>query len=315
MENNNNKKKTPHRSFEGLCSLERHKQILAAVKNPTVVYATPVYTTPSPIDHVMTKQKKRAKVFSMNTPNKRDPTQETLTQTWSDWTGTDSPIINKPYDRNVVSSSTSKKKNVLKGKIHGTSSFNDHAYPELAESEDINLLHIRDVVQHNAVIQNELRDLERLTELRKLPLFSVEEMRSTHSPVTLGEDPRGWQPVFDWETDKPPTAEYCQECRCTLPNCHDKAFSFYMELRVVQHIDHTYAHGSISELVEEDVSEVLKRAYNEYLRIRLFESRRLLDSYTDYSMPKCVTEGMAHRRAMNYFQFKQYSFIMEKRVE
>ena len=136
----------------------------------------------------------------------------------------------------------------------------------------------------------------------------MEEMKSTHPLSILGEDPRGWRPVFNWDTDVPPSADYCPSCKCTLPNCHDKQFSFYMELRVVNHVDTAVARQTIGTMVESDIRQVLRDSYNEYLRIRLFESRRLLDSYHDYCVPKCLMEGISYKCSFQYSSLDSTSF-------
>ena len=88
-----------------------------------------------------------------------------------------------------------------------------------------------------------------------------------------------------------------------------------MQLRVVEHVNSTCYKSTIASMTEEDINEVLRRGYNEYLRIRLFESRRLLDSFTDYSLPQCVLEGAAYHTAKRYFQSKQYDFLLETRID
>jgi len=196
-------------------------------------------------------------------------------------------------------------------------SFNVHKYKHLAEADPLNLVKIYDVVQHNIVIQKELHDLDRLCALREEPFFSREEMRnSTDAPTVLHEDPQGWKAVFGWETDVPPgPEEYCPHHLCTLPNCVDRQFGLYMQLRVVEHVNSACHKSTIGGMVVRDVEEVLRSAYNEYLRIRLFESRRLLDSFTDYCLPKCILDGAGYNTAIKYFQSKQYDFLMESRIE
>jgi hypothetical protein len=194
--------------------------------------------------------------------------------------------------------------------------FNDHRYVHLGEADPLDLVKVYDVVQHNNIIQGELRDLDRLCALREQPFFSREEMRNTtEAPTVLHEDPRGWRPIFDWETDVPPRPQdYCPHCHCTIPNCVDKQFGLYMQLRVVQEVNSAYHKATIGAMVEEDIANVLRKGYNEYLRIRLFESRRLLDSFSDYCLPKCIVDGAGYNTAMRYFASKQYDFLMESRI-
>ena len=54
-------------------------------------------------------------------------------------------------------------------------SFNDRRYVDLTSGDDIDLNKISDVVQHNVVIQNELRDLDQLCALRELPFFLMKK--------------------------------------------------------------------------------------------------------------------------------------------
>ena len=68
-------------------------------------------------------------------------------------------------------------------------------------------------------------------------------------------------------------------------------------------------------MTESDIEIVLRCAYNKYLRIRLFESRRLLDSFTDYCLPKCIQEGAGYATAIKYFLSKQYDYLMNSRIE
>ena len=88
-----------------------------------------------------------------------------------------------------------------------------------------------------------------------------------------------------------------------------------MQLRVVEHVNSACYKSTIASMTEEDINEVLRRGYNEYLRIRLFESRRLLDSFTDYCLPKCIVEGAGYNTVIKYFKSKQYDFLMESRIE
>ena len=87
-----------------------------------------------------------------------------------------------------------------------------------------------------------------------------------------------------------------------------------MQLRIVQEVNSAYHKATIGAMVEEDIANVLRKGYNEYLRIRLFESRRLLDSFSDYCLPKCIVDGAGYNTAMRYFASKQYDFLMESRI-
>ena len=84
---------------------------------------------------------------------------------------------------------------------------------------------------------------------------------------------------------------------------------------MINHVDNAVTKHTIGGMVEEDIQQVLRDAYNEYLRIRLFESRRLLDSCHDYCVPKCLSEGQGVCRAMQYFQNRQYFFLVESRID
>ena len=258
--------------------------------------------TPSPSSKSRTKRAKKGE-----TDGKYNSTQQqqTLTQVWPA-ASTSSPP--SPTNRTISEA-------VPPSSSPVPAAFNSHAYTELSLPKDVDFDKVIDVVNHNKVIQDELRSLDRICALRELPFFSMEEMKSTHPLSTLGEDPRGWRPVFNWETDVPPAADYCPSCKCTLPNCHDKQFSFYMELRVVNHVDTAVFKRTIGQLNESDIEHVIRQAYNKYLRIRLFESRRLLDSCHDYCVPKCLSEGQGVCRAMQYFQNRQYFFLVESRID
>ena len=258
--------------------------------------------TPSPSSK---SRNKRAKKGETDGEYNSTQQQQTLTQVWPA-ASTSSPP--SPTNRTISEA-------VPPSSSPAPAAFNPHAYAELSLPEDVDFDKVIDVVNHNKVIQDELRSLDRICALRSLPFFSMEEMKSTHPLSILGEDPRGWRPVFNWENDVPPSADYCPSCKCTLPNCHDKQFSFYMELRVVNHVDTAVFKRTIGQLNESDIQQVLRDAYNEYLRIRLFESRRLLDSCHDYCVPKCLSEGQGVCRAMQYFQNKQYFFLVESRID
>ena len=183
----------------------------------------------------------------------------------------------------------------------------------LPNQDDINFEKLSQVIEHNRSIGNDLRELDRLCALREQPFFSLEEMRSTHPPSVLGEDPHGWKPKYVDEMDTDLPEGHCVHCRCTEKNCHAKQFSFYMELRVVQYVDASIFHQSIGDVREEDIEKVLQDSYNRYLGIRLFKARRVIDSYNEYSPPRCLRESNAWLRCFRYLEFQQMITLAQSR--
>ena len=183
----------------------------------------------------------------------------------------------------------------------------------LPNQEDINFEKLSQVIEHNRSIGNDLRKLDRLCALREQPFFSLDEMKNTHALSVLGEDPQGWKPKYVDEKEDDPPEGHCKYCRCTVENCHEKQFSFYMELRVVQYIDAAVFHHSIGDVHKEGIEQVLQDSYNEYLRIRLFEARHLFDSYHEYSPPRCLRESNAWLRCFRYLEFQQMNALAQSR--
>ena len=288
----------------------RSSSFRAAVSSTSSSSLLSSFVTPSP----NLNAKKRTKVKNCSDEkNKKDNggslKQTTLTQILPFYEHTCSPSVVTAAVKNTNASQ------VVTDKIKQENNKDNAASIDLTDysSDDAGFLSkAAQVVEHNKVIAKEMRQLERLCELRELPFFSLEEMKP-HYPLTqLGEDPRGWRPRFEWQVQP---AGLCQHCHCSFPNCHKEQFGFYCELSNVQFVDLQESIGTLGEVTEEDIKDVLKRAYNEYLCIRLFESRRLLDANKAYSPPKCLEESISFARSYQYFQFTQMNFLWKSRVK
>ena len=131
-----------------------------AAKSTPSTRLPPSVLTPSPtLDKRAANKRRKCK-------KKHDSDQLTLTQMY--------PL--SPPDSDLLSTTATPTTTTTVPIMDSASlSFNAHKYKHLAEADPLNLVKIYDVVQHNIIIQNELRDLDRLCALREKPFFLVKK--------------------------------------------------------------------------------------------------------------------------------------------
>ena len=121
----------------------------------------PAIVTPSPAALDKRVYKKKKVEVKRGCKKRIESDQQTLTQIWP----TSSPT------QTCSSTTTQSSTRTVPIMEQASACFNNHKYEYLAEGDPLDLVKIYDVVQHNTVIQNELRDLDRLCALREEPLF------------------------------------------------------------------------------------------------------------------------------------------------
>jgi hypothetical protein len=115
--------------------------------------------TPSPSSKSRTKRAKKGETDGEYNSTQQ---QQTLTQVWPAVSTSSPPSPTNRTISEVVPPPSSSP---------APAAFNPHAYPELSLPEDVDFDKVIDIVNHNKVIQDELRSLDRICALRSLPFF------------------------------------------------------------------------------------------------------------------------------------------------
>ena len=103
---------------------------------------------------------------------------------------------------------------------------------------------------------------------------------------------------------------HCSSCNCEKPMCHDTRFGFYCGLRVAELIDRQ----GPETVRTEDVSKLLKTAYNEVLRVETVQQIGVLDTHNDYDPPDCIL-NKSMKNIMRHFLYEKFTVQMKKRLQ
>jgi hypothetical protein len=142
--------------------------------------------------------------------------------------------------------------------------------------------------------------------LYPFPFRAMRMFNRSDSYNPAGKDPRG--PKFDDGGDLPDG--HCDSCKCLLNLCHDTRFGLYCGLRVAEMIKEKGA----GNIVGASVSGLLKKAYNEVLRVETVQHIGVLDTYNDYDPPECIL-NKSMKNIMRHFLYEKYSTKMKERLE
>ena len=141
--------------------------------------------------------------------------------------------------------------------------------------------------------------------LHKFPFKGVDTVLY-NDYIPGGRDPRGYH-----ETDEHTLPYgYCKSCRCHKKMCHDKRFGMYCGLRVAEQV----AHIGQRKLTGDKVKNLMKRAYNEILRVETVQHIGVLDTHNNYDIPACLLTK-SYDNILSHFYYEKFSYAMKVRLE
>ena len=131
-------------------------------------------------------------------------------------------------------------------------------------------------------------------------------LRSEYQPN--GVDPRGPNPKCPLPRSH--HTKTCKSCKCEEHLCHDTRFGLYCGLRVAE-LTQELGPGN---MFGENVSKLLKTAYNEVLRVETVQQIGVLDTFNDYDPPQCMVDKSL-KNIMRHFLYQKFTRKMNKRLE
>ena len=143
--------------------------------------------------------------------------------------------------------------------------------------------------------EEEEKALSEEEEEEKATVLETASDDDSYVPRTL-VDPRGYQPFL---SEVP--QGYCPDCRMPRDRCHDKVFGGYVECRVTEHLS---VHANrLEEIDILEVEDVQVMAYNEVLRVKIYDVMLILDTCTRYLPPMCL-QNRTMNRSLHSFKYR-----------
>jgi hypothetical protein len=158
------------------------------------------------------------------------------------------------------------------------------------------------VTDHTIDGSNDLETADIL--LAPFPMRAVNKM-FRYSFTPNGRDPR----VTKLEEGQKLSIDSCPFCTCNIKYCHEKRYGLYCGLRVAEQIEEK----GIGNMSGEKLKPLMKKAYNEILRVETVQNIGVLDTHNNYEPPDCMKNN-SMKNVTQHFFYEKFTACMKERL-